>query len=92
MKSNLQFREVGPAVHRRAMDAYRQYLLIGGMPQAVLAYLEHRDFEAADKEKRRILALYRNDIAKYTTGYEKRVVETFDAIPGQLTKPSENHT
>ena len=77
---------VGAAVHRKAMDAYRQYLLVGGMPQAVLAYLERCDFGEADKEKKRILTLYRNDIAKYATGYEKRVVETFDAIPGQLTK------
>ena len=79
-------RPVGAAVHRRAMELYRQYLLIGGMPQAVLAYLDHRDFSAADKEKKRILALYRNDITKYATGYEKRVVEIFDAIPGQLSK------
>ena len=78
---------VGAAIHRRSMDAYRQYLLIGGMPQAVLAYFDQRDFSASDKEKKRILALYRNDIAKYATGYEKRVVEIFDAIPGQLSKP-----
>ena len=77
---------VGAAVHRRAMDLYRQYLLIGGMPQAVLAYLDHCDFETSEKEKKRILDLYRNDIAKYATGYEKRVIEIFDAIPGQLTK------
>ena len=77
---------VGIAVHRRAMDAYRQFLLIGGMPQSVLAYLDRRDFEMADKEKKRILALYRNDIAKYATGYEKKVVDIFYAIPGQLTK------
>ena len=78
--------QVGIAVHRKAMDAFRQYLLIGGMPQAVLSYFERRDFEAADKEKKRILTLYRNDIAKYAAGYEKRVVDIFDAIPGQLTK------
>jgi hypothetical protein len=77
---------VGSAVHRRTMEAYRQYLLVGGMPQAVLAYLDNRDFGTADKEKKRILELYRNDIAKYAMGYEKRVVETFDAIPGQLSK------
>jgi predicted AAA+ superfamily ATPase len=76
----------GAAVHRRVMDIYRQYLLIGGMPQAVLAYVDHRDFAIADKEKKRILVLYRNDIAKFATGYEKRVVEIFDAIPGQLAK------
>ena len=78
---------VGAAVHRKAMGVYRQYLLVGGMPQVVLAYMEHRDFSESEKEKKRILALYRNDIAKYATGYEKRVVEIFDAIPGQLSKP-----
>ena len=77
---------VGAAVHRKTLDAFRQYLLVGGMPQAVLAYSERCDFESADQEKKRILALYRNDIAKYAAGYEKRVVEIFDAIPGQLAK------
>ena len=77
---------VGSAVHRKVMDLYRQYLLVGGMPQAVLSYMDNRDFEAAEIEKKRILTLYRNDIAKYATGYEKRVVEIFDTIPGQLTK------
>ena len=77
---------VGTAVHQSTMDKYRQYLLVGGMPQAVLAYLDRRDFEMADKEKKRILTLYRNDIAKYATGYEKKVVDIFDSIPGQLTK------
>jgi predicted AAA+ superfamily ATPase len=78
--------QVGAAVHRKVMNTYRQYLLVGGMPQAVLAYLARLGFDAADKEKKRILALYRNDIAKYATGYEKRVVEIFDAIPGQLAR------
>ncbi|MCL2110657.1 MAG: DUF4143 domain-containing protein [Clostridiales bacterium] len=77
---------VGAAVHQRTMDKFRQYLLVGGMPQAVLAYLDGCDFEVADREKSRILALYRNDIAKYATGYEKKVVDIFDAIPGQLAK------
>ena len=76
----------GPAVHRKAMDYYRQYILIGGMPQVVLAYIGSFDYGAVDLEKKRILSLYRNDIAKYATGYEKKVVEIFDAIPGQLAK------
>jgi predicted AAA+ superfamily ATPase len=77
---------VGAAVHRRVMDLYRQYLLVGGMPQVVLAYISHHSFEEAEKVKKRILALYRNDISKYAIGYEKRVVEIFDSIPEQLTK------
>jgi predicted AAA+ superfamily ATPase len=77
---------VGVAVHRKVMEKFRQYMLVGGMPQAVLAYLDKNDFEAADDEKKRILELYRNDIGKYAAGHEKRVLEIFDSIPGQLTK------
>jgi hypothetical protein len=81
---------VGAAIHRKVMDLYRQYLLVGGMPQAVLAYKIRHDFEAAEKEKKRILALYRNDIAKYAARYEKKVVEIFDSIPGQLSRAKKN--
>ena len=37
------------AFHRRAMDYFRQYLIVGGMPQAVLKYVETRDFEKVDE-------------------------------------------
>ena len=52
------------AFPRRAMDYFRQYLIVGGMPQAVAKYVETRDFEKVDEVKRDILALYRNDIPK----------------------------
>ena len=56
------------------------------MPQAVLAYINGKDFEAADKAKRRILRLYREDVAKFAEGYEEKVFALFDGIPGQLSK------
>ena len=58
------------AFHRRAMDYFRQYLIVGGMPQAVSKYVETRDFEKVDEVKRDILALYRNDIHKYADNQE----------------------
>lgn len=39
---------VGQAFHRKAMDYFRQYLIVGGMPQAVAAYVEGRDFDRVD--------------------------------------------
>ena len=53
--------------HRRTTDYFRQYLIVGEMPQAVSKYMETRDFEKVDEVKRDILALYRNDIHKYAT-------------------------
>lgn len=74
------------AFHRRAMDYFRQYLIVGGMPQAVLKYVETRDFEKVDEVKRDILALYRNDIHKYADNQETKVAAIFEEIPGQLQK------
>ena len=77
---------LGPALHRKIMNDLCQYLLVGGMPQAVLAYLDGRNFEACDAAKRRILNLYREDVAKFAAGYEDKVFAVFDNIPGQLSK------
>ena len=74
------------AFHRRAMDYFRQYLIVGGMPQAVAKYVETRDFERVDEVKRDILALYRNDIHKYADNQETKVAAIFEEIPGQLQK------
>lgn len=83
-----QFEKMHPMgdFHRRAMDLFRQYMIVGGMPQAVLAYIETQDFEKVDYAKRQILKLYRNDIKKYAEGTENRVTAIYDEIPGQLQK------
>ena len=72
--------------HREALHYFRQYLIVGGMPQAVAEYAESRDFTKVDAVKRRILRLYRNDIKKYAGGATARVSAIYDAIPGQLQK------
>ncbi|MCB6973002.1 MULTISPECIES: ATP-binding protein [Butyricimonas] len=84
----LQFEKRLPmgTFHRRAMDYFRQYLIIGGMPQAVAKYIETRDFEKVDEIKRDILTLYRNDIRKYADNQETKVTAIFEEIPGQLQK------
>ncbi len=82
---------LGQAIHRKVMNDFRQYVLVGGMPQAVLAYLNGKDFEAADTAKRRILNLYREDVAKFASGYEDKVFAVFDSIPGQLSKKEKKY-
>ena len=58
--------EMGQMMHRMAMDYFRQYLIVGGMPQAVAKFVETRDFNKVDRVKRQILTLYRNDIQKFS--------------------------
>lgn len=79
-------RSLPDGIHRKAMRLWREYMLVGGMPQAVQAYVDTRNFGAIDRAKRDILALYRNDIAKHANGARNRVTALFDAIPGQLAK------
>ena len=77
---------MGQALHRTAMDYFRQYMIVGGMPQAVEKYVETRDFDSVDRVKRSILELYRADIMKHAAGYEMKVAQIFDDIPAQLQK------
>jgi hypothetical protein len=72
--------------HREALHYFRQYLIVGGMPQAVAEYASSRDFTKVDSIKRQILRLYKNDIKKYAGGATARVSAIYDAIPGQLQK------
>lgn len=74
-------------MHDRAMLLFKQYMLIGGMPKSLDAYLSGgRDFEGADKEKRDILSLYRDDIQKINAKYKSRVLSVYEQIPGFLSK------
>lgn len=74
-------------LHKKAMLLYRQYLVVGGMPQSIVAYLENnRSFQKADEEKRDILALYRDDIMKIERKYQSRVLSIFDQIPAFLSQ------
>ena len=74
------------ALHRKAMDLFRLYMVVGGMPQSVLRYVETQDFRKVEAVKRQILTLYRNDIHKYADNAENKVTAIFDEIPGQLQK------
>lgn len=82
---------IGQSLHRKIMNDFRQYVLVGGMPQSVLAYLNGKDFEASDEAKRRILKLYRDDVSKFAEGYEDKVLAVFDGIPGQLSKKEKKY-
>ena len=77
---------IGPLIHRKAMYLFRQYMIVGGMPQAVLEYVNTKDFDVVDMVKRDILNLYRDDISKYADENDVKVRNIFDDIPSQLSK------
>ena len=73
-------------MHREAMDYFRRYMIVGGMPQAVEKYVQTRDFEQVDMIKRDILTIYRNDIRKHAGRLAMKVTSIFEEIPAQLLK------
>lgn len=84
------FKEKNPladGLHNKAMFLFKQYMLVGGMPKSIIAFLEGtRDFDSADREKRDILNLYRDDILKINTRYRSKVLSIFEQMPGFLSK------
>ena len=77
---------LGVDLHEKAKSLARLYMVVGGMPQSLEAYLaggDHR-LEAADAMKREILNLYNHDIGKYARGYAPKVRAIFRHIPSAL--------
>ncbi len=83
---------LGQSVHRKIIRDFRQYILIGGMPQSITSYFEKKDYEMADYAKQNILRLYRDDVSKFAKGYEYKVLNIFDGIPGQLSKKEKKYS
>lgn len=80
------FKLLGEAVNRELMRYFRLYMLVGGMPQAVNAYLESNDFSAIDAVKRAIIELYIDDFRRIDpTGRASRL---FTLIPAELSRNS----
>ncbi len=75
---------VGDAVHRKLMRDFRLYMLVGGMPQAVAAYIKTNNFTAVDQAKRDIIQLYEEDFAKIDDNGKAKAM--YDAIPAQLSR------
>lgn len=73
---------IGEATNRKLMRDFRVYMAVGGMPQAVEAYIQKKDFAVIDKIKREIIELYKDDFNKIDqSGLISRM---FESIPAQL--------
>lgn len=85
------YEKVAPfSLHDTALDAYREYLVTGGMPQAVNVYAETRDFNFVTAVQKTLNDAYIADMAKYAAPQETiRIMAAWSSIPAQLSK--ENH-
>ena len=75
------------ALHDAAMQLYRQYLVVGGMPECVMQFVETKDHILVRHTQDTILASYLNDMSKYNTQNEiKKTRLVYDNVTVQLSK------
>ena len=75
------------SIHNKYESLFREFMVVGGMPEVVADFAEHKDFNRVDRIQNDILAEYRDDISKHAKGKEKQFVRMcYDAIPKQLAK------
>ena len=77
---------LGRLFHGRTMDSFREYAIVGGMPQAVAEFVGSADLGKVDAVKRRILKLYREDIRKHAGRYALKTELVFDSLAAQLSR------
>ena len=75
---------LGDTIHRKIMKTFRTYMVVGGMPQAVDAYVSGKTYAQIDFVKRNIINLYEEDLAKYDTENREKASVIFRTIPEQL--------
>lgn len=76
-------KSAGNAMHRQLMRTFRLYMLIGGMPQAISAYLDRNNLQIVDEVKREIIDLYEEDFIKIDNS--GLAGDVFDSIPANLS-------
>lgn len=76
--------ELGNQVHRKWMRDFRIYMAVGGMPQAVEAYVQGKNFIEIDEVKRNIIYLYEDDFKKIDPS--GRISAIYHSIPAQLAR------
>lgn len=77
---------VDPIIHEKMLELFRLYLMVGGMPAAVSAYLETNDLKNVIQIQQEILRLYKKDIAKYDPQNKLYLEDIFESIPGELNQ------
>jgi len=80
-------KKVDSIVHEKMVGVFYYYLIAGGMPSAVEAFVTKRDLYEVDKEQKAIVSHYKADFIQYEVDDKKlKIISVYDAIPSQLNK------
>ncbi len=85
-------REMSPLLHNLLLDYYDTYIQVGGMPEAVKAYVETNDLEKVHDIQTRIILNYRNDMTHYATpSMSVKISKVYDSIPENLARANKKY-
>lgn len=80
-------KEVSKELNDKYLELFREFMIVGGMPEVVQTFIDTNNFQEASKIQGKILADYQDDISKHAKGQEKiKVRQCYDSIPKQLAK------
>lgn len=86
-KKLIEKNKIDDFIHKEMLKHFIEYIIVGGMPEAVNKYINTKDFKEVDKVKKDIIAVYRDDVSKYAKETEKeKILACFDSIPRHLSK------
>lgn len=85
----VQRKPLGQQLNREMLRKFRLYMLIGGMPQAILEYMGSNNMERVDRIKRDIIDLYEQDF--YKIDPRGKISALYDAIPNELSKHAKGY-
>jgi len=71
-------------IHNKMQDLFKYYIIVGGMPEVVSEFIESHDIGKVIEKQKDILALYRQDISKYSKKDKAKISNVFDRIPSEL--------
>lgn len=85
LRAKFQARQaLDEAMHNKMMDLFRKYLLVGGLPDAVNAFLESRNIQRVREVQREIHDYYAADASKYDAGRKLKIRRIYDLIPSNM--------
>ena len=83
-------RQIEEIFHNRLLDGYNNYLIIGGMPECVASWVNHKDPARVARIQRELIEIYENDFSKHNGKVNSgRILMVFRSIVAQLAKPNE---
>lgn len=79
--------KIPPEINQKFDNIFREYLVVGGMPEVVADFMEHKDFGRVQEIQEKIITSYADDISQHAKGAEKvKVRKCYDSIPRQLAR------